>query len=285
MRAPELRQEHDDSSGTRTSARAPRIGRFMETSPEIRFYHRLSVNLDCIRRSSCRGRHGLRPLPFIPRCRRPDLHRPFLHSQDRSPEQCRRSIKSPEPQLPAPLEEIFGDGSDTGIKIRYVVEPAPLGTGGAIKYAGDKLTESVVVFNGDVLTQIDLAAVIRLHRERKALATIVLSPVDNPAAFGLVETDPEGNIQRFLEKPTMDQSRRTDHPHLLSSPTPSPHPQRVPVVDRAQLFIARERRTSSSLHDYGYWIDSHAENSRRSTATQDGLYRRRRLIFLARIRF
>jgi NDP-sugar pyrophosphorylase family protein len=86
-----------------------------------------------------------------------------------------------------------------------VVEPMPLGTGGAIRYAGDSLTESVVVFNGDVLTQVDLAAVLRLHRERKAKATIVLTPVDNPRAYGLVETDRDGNIQRFLEKPGEDE--------------------------------------------------------------------------------
>src|SRR5689334_25405587 len=100
---------------------------------------------------------------------------------------------------------MFGDGSECGIKIRYVVEPAPLGTAGAIKYAGDQLTESVVVFNGDVLTQIDLASVIRLHRERKARATIVLTPVDNPTAYGLVETDVDGRIRRFLEKPKADE--------------------------------------------------------------------------------
>ena len=81
----------------------------------------------------------------------------------------------------------------------------PLGTGGAIRYAGDSLTESVVVFNGDVLTQVDLAAVLRLHRERKAKATIVLTPVDNPRAYGLVETDRDGNIKRFLEKPGEDE--------------------------------------------------------------------------------
>src|SRR5919106_3063455 len=102
---------------------------------------------------------------------------------------------------PRRIEEIFGDGTEAGIKIRYVVEPTPLGTAGAIKYAGDKLTESVVVFNGDVLTQIDLAAVIRLHRERRAKATIVLTPVENPSAYGLVETDADGNVTRFLEKP------------------------------------------------------------------------------------
>ena len=106
---------------------------------------------------------------------------------------------------PRRIEEIFGEGEGLGIRVRYVVEPMPLGTGGAIRYAGDSLTESVVVFNGDVLTQIDLAAVLRLHRERKAKATIVLTPVDNPRAYGLVETDRDGNIQRFLEKPGEDE--------------------------------------------------------------------------------
>ena len=61
------------------------------------------------------------------------------------------------------------------------------------------------MFNGDVLTQVDLGAVLRLHRERKAKATIVLTPVENPRAYGLVETDPHGNIRRFLEKPGEDE--------------------------------------------------------------------------------
>jgi NDP-sugar pyrophosphorylase family protein len=102
---------------------------------------------------------------------------------------------------PRRIEELFGDGSDLGIKIRYVVEPVPLGTAGAVRYAGDSLTDSVLVFNGDILAQVDLAAVLRLHRERGARATIVLTPVDNPTAYGLVETDAEGNVRRFLEKP------------------------------------------------------------------------------------
>src|SRR5436309_11392980 len=96
---------------------------------------------------------------------------------------------------PRRIEEMFGDGSDTGIGIRYVVEPAPLGTAGAVRYAGESIRESIVVFNGDVLTQLDLAAVIALHRERRAKATIVLTPVANPSAYGLVETDPAGNLQ------------------------------------------------------------------------------------------
>src|SRR5262249_56726409 len=68
---------------------------------------------------------------------------------------------------PRRIEEIFGDGSDTGLALRYVVEPAPLGTAGAVRYAGESLRESVVVFNGDGLTQRDLAAGITLHRPRR----------------------------------------------------------------------------------------------------------------------
>jgi NDP-sugar pyrophosphorylase family protein len=81
----------------------------------------------------------------------------------------------------------------------------PLGTAGAVRYAGDSLKESVVVFNGDVLTEVDLAAVLRLHRERRAKATIVLTPVENPRAYGLVETDADANVRRFLEKPGEDE--------------------------------------------------------------------------------
>ena len=112
---------------------------------------------------------------------------------------------------PGRIEEVFGDGTTLGIPLRYVVEPEPLGTGGAVKYAAGNVSDSVVVFNGDVLTQIDLAAVIALHRERRARATIVLTPVDNPSAYGLVETDTDDNVQRFLEKP--EAASHHDQPH------------------------------------------------------------------------
>jgi NDP-sugar pyrophosphorylase family protein len=102
---------------------------------------------------------------------------------------------------PHRIEEVFGDGRDVGIKIRYVVEPTPLGTAGAVRYAAQGVHDTIVVFNGDVLTQVDLPGLIAFHRERRSRATIVLTPVDNPTAYGLVETDPAGNILRFLEKP------------------------------------------------------------------------------------
>src|SRR5262245_56796604 len=150
----------------------------------------------------------LRPLTVhTPKPIVPIFNRPFLYYQldllKQVPE-IDEAILSLNYQ-PRRIEEIFGDGEGLGIKLRYVVEPQPLGTAGAVRYAGDSLTQSVVVFNGDVLTQVDLRSVLQLHRERKAKATIVLTPVENPRAYGLVETDKHGNILRFLEKPGEDE--------------------------------------------------------------------------------
>lgn len=107
---------------------------------------------------------------------------------------------------PRRIEEVFGDGREGGVRLRYVVEPDPLGTGGAIKFAaGEPDGDPLVVFNGDVFTSVDLPAVLKLHRDRQAQATIVLTPVDNPSAYGLVETDADGNVAAFVEKPDPDQ--------------------------------------------------------------------------------
>jgi mannose-1-phosphate guanylyltransferase len=106
---------------------------------------------------------------------------------------------------PRKIEDLLKDGSDYGVWIRYAVEGTPLGTGGAFKYAEEHIDSTAVVFNGDVLTDIDLAAVVAHHRERRAVATIVLTPVENPSAYGLVETASDGWIQRFIEKPGPDE--------------------------------------------------------------------------------
>src|ERR671932_2923096 len=124
----------------------------------------------------------LRPLTIhTPKPIGPIFARPFLHYQldllKQVPE-IDEVILSLNYQ-PRRIEEVFGDGSDAGLAIRYVVEPAPLGTAGAVRYAGESLHDSIVVLNGDVLTEVDLASVMALHRERKAKATIVLTPVDN----------------------------------------------------------------------------------------------------------
>jgi mannose-1-phosphate guanylyltransferase len=205
----------------------------------------------------------LRPLTIhTPKPIVPIFNRPFLHYQldllKQVPE-IDEVILSLNYQ-PRRIEEIFGDGADVGIKIRYVVEPAPLGTAGAVKYAGDKLTESVVVFNGDVLTELDLGAVIRMHRERQARATIVLTPVEDPTAYGLVETDERGNIRRFLEKPKPEEIT-TNHInagiYILEPETFDRIPSDVPwSIERSYFPSLIERGETFVGYVYnGYWID------------------------------
>ena len=106
---------------------------------------------------------------------------------------------------PDKIEAELGDGSRFGIRLRYVVEQSPLGTGGAFKNAEPFLDGPAVVFNGDILCDFDLTEILRSHRRRSATATLTLTRVDNPSAYGLVETGEDGRVARFLEKPGRDQ--------------------------------------------------------------------------------
>ncbi len=106
---------------------------------------------------------------------------------------------------PEKIMQIFGDGKELGLSLSYTVEPEPLGTAGAFKYAESQINSTTIVLNGDILTDIDLTAVVARHRERGAMATIVLVPVENPSAYGLVEINTDGRVERFLEKPKPDE--------------------------------------------------------------------------------
>jgi len=103
------------------------------------------------------------------------------------------------------IKTYFGDGSEFGVKISYADEPVPLGTAGSVGNARDLLDETFMVISGDVLTDMDLSAVLAFHREHNAVATIGLTPVENPLEFGIVITKEDGSIERFLEKPTWGQ--------------------------------------------------------------------------------
>ena len=98
--------------------------------------------------------------------------------------------------LPDVLREALGEGEHAGVRLTYVVEPERRGTAGAIRFAadalGDDLDERFLALNGDVLTDLDLTALMRAHEERGARATIALYPVEDSAAYGLVDVDGEG---------------------------------------------------------------------------------------------
>jgi len=103
------------------------------------------------------------------------------------------------------IRTYFGDGSEFGVSMVYATEESPLGTAGSVRNAREHLTERFLVISGDVLTDIDLGAIVRFHEERGALATIGLAHVENPLEFGIVITREDGTIERFLEKPTWGQ--------------------------------------------------------------------------------
>ncbi|NLC12013.1 MAG: NTP transferase domain-containing protein [Firmicutes bacterium] len=103
--------------------------------------------------------------------------------------------------LPDSIMDFFGSGESYGVSFRYYVEEEPLGTAGSVKNASSFLDDTFLVISGDCLTDIDLTKALKFHREKKAVATIVLTPVENPLEYGVVMAEPKGRIIRFLEKP------------------------------------------------------------------------------------
>ena len=108
------------------------------------------------------------------------------------------------------VRQALGEGEHLGVRLRYVIEDEPLGTGGGVRNAADLARGTVFVLNGDVLTDADLTAMRRWHESRGSRTTIFLMPVADPRAYGLVELDGEGRLRRFREKPGPDEPITTN---------------------------------------------------------------------------
>lgn len=109
---------------------------------------------------------------------------------------------------PDALRAHFGDRSPDGVRFRYVVDPEPLGTAGAVKNAEEFLDDAAfLVLNGDILTDLDLDAFTAYHRESGAVGTVALTPVEDPSAFGLVRLFAGGEVEAFVEKPRPEDLR------------------------------------------------------------------------------
>ena len=159
----------------------------------------------------------------------------------------------------------FIEESDLGIEIVIATEPEPLGTGGAIRFAAEHLTsgpeESVLVFNGDVLSGVDLQGLLAHHEESQSDVTLYLTPVEDPRAYGLVPTDRQGRVTAFLEKPTTLEGIVTNNINAGC------YVFRRKIIDRipAGRVVSVERETFpellasgamvSAVVDGGYWLD------------------------------
>ena len=102
------------------------------------------------------------------------------------------------------VREVLGDGSEHGMRLRYVAESEPLGTGGPLLLASDLLDERFVVCNGDILTDMDLSAQLEAHERSGAVATLALVAVEDPRVYGLVRCEEDGSVAEFVEKPGRD---------------------------------------------------------------------------------
>jgi len=156
----------------------------------------------------------------------------------------------------------FPDGHVAGVSLAYAVEPHPLDTAGAVRFAAERagITETFLVLNGDVLTDYDASALVAFHRSREAEASIALTPVADPSAFGVVATDKNGRVSTFIEKPPQGQAPT----NLINAGI---YVLDMSVLDRIpparRVSIEREtfpelvaRRGLYALASDAYWLDT-----------------------------
>ena len=164
---------------------------------------------------------------------------------------------------PDALRAHFGDGSAMGVRMRYVVDPEPLGTAGAIRNAEDLLDDApFLVLNGDILTDLDLAAFAARHHETGASGTVALTPVDDPSAFGLVRLFDDGSVEAFVEKPRPE-DLRPGEPYRINAGTYLLDPSVLALIPAGRACsIEREvfpvLAAAGTLHGFpsdAYWRD------------------------------
>ncbi len=164
--------------------------------------------------------------------------------------------------LPDAFMDAYPEGTAAGVRLSYAVEPEPLDTAGAVRFAADAagIRDTFVVVNGDVLTDMDVSALVAFHRDRRAEGTIALHPVADPSAFGVVPTDERGRVTAFVEKPLREEAPT----NLINAGTYVLEPsflQRVPAGRRVSIeretFPAMVRDASLyAAADEAYWLDT-----------------------------
>jgi len=163
---------------------------------------------------------------------------------------------------PDAFRERFPEGRAGGVELTYAVEPEPRDTAGAIRFAAEDagIDDTFLVVNGDVLTELDVTALIGFHRERGGLATIALTPVEDPSAFGAVPTDAHGRVTAFIEKPPIDLAPTNlinAGTYVLEPAVLSMIPPGVRVSIERETFpaLVAERKLYAMASD-AYWLDT-----------------------------
>jgi mannose-1-phosphate guanylyltransferase len=205
----------------------------------------------------------LRPLTYdTPKPMVPVLNRPFLEHTIAHLKKCWvNNIILAVSYLPEVVQDYFDDGSNLGVRLTYAIESSPLGTAGAVKNAERSLDATFAVLNGDIFSGLDVAEMLDFHRSKRAKATIALTRVHNPCAFGVVEADSDGRIRQFIEKPSPNQVTTNWinagvyilEPEVLEHVPPSSHY----MFERGLFPLLLEQGDPIYCYPFssGYWLD------------------------------
>ncbi|HEX4491177.1 MAG TPA: NDP-sugar synthase [Acidimicrobiia bacterium] len=204
----------------------------------------------------------LRPLTFTtPKSLLPIANQPFLERQlawleSHGVDEVVLSLG----YLPDAFTVHFPEGRCGGIRLTYAVEPKPLGTAGGIRFAADGIDDVFIVCNGDILTDFDLSAMLRFHETSAAQATIALTQVDDPSAFGVVPTRDDGEVVGFIEKPPRDLAPTNwinAGIYILEPGLMERIPKRVNVSIERETFprMVETRNCLYAWNGAGYWLD------------------------------
>ncbi len=196
------------------------------------------------------------PKPMIPIANRPFIEYMLHRLRDEGITEVVLAVQ----YLADRFRDALGDGSRLGIKLHISEEPEPLGTAGAVKYVEHLLDTTTFVFNGDVLTDLNLTDMLNFHRSKGSKTTIALTPVEDPTQFGLVETDRDQRILRFTEKPRPEEITT----NLINAGTYIIEPDVFRYVPPRQFYMFERGlfpvllQTGDAMYGYpsrAYWTD------------------------------
>lgn len=197
-----------------------------------------------------------RPKPMVPIANKPVME----HIIELLKKYGIRDIAVTLQYMPEIIKDYFCDGSEYGVNLKYFVEDSPLGTAGSVKNAEEFLDETFIVISGDALTDINLDKVLEFHTQKDSIATLVLKRVENPIEYGVVVTDKNGKINRFLEKPSWGEvfSDTVNTGIYVLSPEVLKYFQKNQVFDFSKdLFpiLLKENRPMFGCITEDYWCD------------------------------
>ncbi|HEY5525333.1 MAG TPA: NDP-sugar synthase, partial [Clostridium sp.] len=196
------------------------------------------------------------PKPMVPMMGRPLLERNMVKLKECGVDEIILSTC----YKPQKIEEYFGDGTKLGFKIHYVCEDIPLGTGGAIKNTEEFFDDTVIIFNADILSEINIMDMMKFHKEKSAAVTIAVTQVENPSAYGVIEYNEDLYAESFTEKPKPSEIRSNYinagiyifEPYVLKE---IPDSQVVSIERETYPLLLKKEYPIAVYKSDAYWMD------------------------------